>query len=530
MPWDWSGLPPTFGAARIVGHSARGVPTLSNLEPLVSIPSVISIVVAVVGALFAMLTAGLSFGPGWRELREYSACAGLATLFVASNVFCGTSAPPHVLVLASRFSLLVAGLHGAAWFAYTAARERRALDRLEKGIAASGLIVGVVALVPGALVSDDVSVRPVAWLGWVYRDAVPTQLGGVGYAVYCGALFVLTYHYGKRWRRGEPYAAAHFFGLGALMVAGVNDSLTAARLYDAPNLLDLGFLTAVGCVGSALVARFVASARSLDAQTAQLKATQAALVQRERLAALGELSAVVAHEVRNPIAIMFNAIAVLRRTPQGGEAAGTLLGILDDEARRLMRIVNDLLAYASPGALRLTKAPLDSILSGAAEAAHAIAPAGAVGVRVHIPAELPALECDEQLVRQAVINLITNAMQASPRHPVDVRAELEPLHPQVVRIVVVDHGSGVPAESVPRLFTPFFTTRATGTGLGLAIVRRVAEAHGGDVRLAPPEGPGATFWLRLPVEAAGGGKNGGTPAGRGKNGRSTIPPGVDETS
>jgi signal transduction histidine kinase len=315
-------------------------------------------------------------------------------------------------------------------------------------------------------------------------------------------MVLLTYRYAKRWRAGEAYAAAHFFGLGALLVAAVNDSLTSSRLYDAPYLLDVGFLTAILCVGSALAARFVASARSLDAQTSQLRATQAALVQRERLAALGELSAVVAHEVRNPIAIMWNAIAVLRRAPSTSEDTATLLKIVDDEARRLMRIVSDLLAYASPGGLRLTRARLDSILAGAAEAAHAIAPAGCAEVRVDVPAGLPPLECDEQLVRQAVINLITNAMQASPSDVVQVRAELDPRDSTVVRIVVVDQGGGVPAEVVPRLFTPFFTTRATGTGLGLAIVRRVAEAHGGDVRLAPPEGPGATFWLRLPVDAA----------------------------
>ena len=155
-----------------------------------------------------------------------------------------------------------------------------------------------------------------------------------------------------------------------------------------------------------------------------------------------------------------------------------------------MRMVNDLLAYASPGGSVSAARRSESILAGAAEAAHAIAPPGAREVRVHVASELPALMCDEQLVRQAVINLITNAMQASPEEVVDVRAELESREPPTVRIVVVDRGGGVPADIVPRLFTPFFTTRAAGTGLGLAIVRRVAEAHGGDVQLAPPEGPG----------------------------------------
>ena len=489
---------------------------MNTHEPLLSFPSVISLVVSVVGALFALLTARLSSGPGWRELRQYSICAALASLFAVCNILIGIpDAPPHLVVLGARFTLFIAGLHGGAWFAYSAAQERRPLSRVDRGVVILGIVVGVTALIPGALVSDELSERRVEWLGWVYRDALPTPLGCASYLIYCGAMVLLTYRYARGWRRGEPYAKAHLLGIGALLVAAINDSLAASRVYDAPYLLDLGFLMAIICVGSALTVRFVASARSLDDQTSQLRATQAALVQRERLAALGELSAVVAHEVRNPIAIMFNAIAVLRRAPTASEDASTLLKIVDDEARRLMRMVNDLLAYASPGGLRLTRAPLDSILTGAAEAAHASAPAGSAAVRVEVPKGLPAVECDEQLVRQAVINLITNAMQASPREIVHVRAELEPRNPKVIRIVVVDQGTGVPIEAIPRLFTPFFTTRATGTGLGLAIVRRVAEAHGGEVRLAPSEGVGATFWLRLPVDATG---------------RSSIPPSTEAPS
>ncbi len=471
---------------------------------MLTYPAVLSLVVVVVGALFALLTAALSSGPGWRELRQYSACAALASLFVATNLVTSVATSPHVLALASRAGLLVASLHGAAWFAYSAAQEGRSWTRFDRAVVGVGMLVGVLALVPGLLISDQTATRHIAWLGWDYREVLPTPAGVVGYAVFCGGLGVLASRYLSRWRRGEPYAAAHFLGMGALLAAAINDSLTAARLYDAPYLVDLGFLTAVGCVGSALTARFVAAARSLDDHARQLRATQAALVQRERLAALGELSAIVAHEVRNPIAIMFNAITVLRRTrraPPPSADETTLLQIVDDEAQRLMRMVNDLLAYARPEALRLTKTPLDSILAGAAEAAHAIAPAGSVGVQIHVPAELPSVECDEQLVRQAVINLMTNAMQAAPRETVDVRAELDPDDPRFVRITVRDRGSGVPPEAVPRLFTPFFTTRAAGTGLGLAIVRRVAEAHGGDVRLAPSDGPGAMFYLSLPVHS-----------------------------
>ncbi len=466
--------------------------------------AVLSIVTSAVAALLTMLAAAMSFGPGWRELRYFSAVSAFAALFAGGCAVTMLPVEDHVVVLATRFTLIVAPMHGAAWFAYAAEQEHRALSHLDRAICAAGLAIGLVGLVPGGLVREAISVRHVGWLGWTYRDALPTPLGMLAYVIYCGALVVLTWRYLQRWRRGEPYAAAHFFGLTALMLAGVNDSLAAAHVLDSPYVLSVGFLVAVGGVGAALTARFVALARSLDSQTAQLRATQSTLVQRERLAALGELSAVVAHEVRNPITVMFNAITVLRRGSGTSCDHATLLDIVDDEARRLMRLVTDLLAFASPAALRIKRTSLHPILTGAAEVAQATTAERAARIHVHVADGVPALECDAELVRQAVINLIANAIQAAPSEPVNVRAELEPGGPAsvpVVRIVVEDRGAGVPVEVIPRLFSPFFTTRPSGTGLGLAIVRRVAEAHGGDVRLVPSPGPGATFWLRLPVDA-----------------------------
>jgi signal transduction histidine kinase len=471
---------------------------------MLTYPAALSAFASTFAGLVAVLAARMSFGPGWRELRYFAAVSAFAALFLSGCTVMMVAEDAHTVVLASRFTLIVAPMHGAAWFAYAAEQERRRLSRLERAISFVGLSAGLTGLVPGALLREDIVVRRVSWLGWVYQDPLPTPLGMFAYSVYCGALAVLTYRYFVRWRRGEAYAAAHFFGLALLMLAGVNDSLGAAHVIGSPYLLSVGFLAAVGCVGVALTARFVALAQSLDAQTVELRATQSVLVQRERLAALGELSAIVAHEVRNPIAIMFNAISLLRRHPNDLRDRGTLLDIVDDEAQRLMRMVNDLLAFARPDALRLRRTPLHPILLGAAEAAHAIALEPLPRVRIQVSDGVPPLECDVDLVRQAVINLISNALQAAPAETVNVRAELEPegaAAAPVVRILVEDRGEGVAAPSIPRLFTPFFTTRPAGTGLGLAIVRRVAEAHGGDVRLLPTEGPGATFMLRLPVDA-----------------------------
>lgn len=443
----------------------------------------------------------MSRGPGWRELRYFAACALFAAIFAASNALVTLQVSAATLVLTSHFTLAAAGLHGAAWFAYAAAQDARPMRRFERVMFRLGIGMAGLSLVPHLFVSEFVEARTISWMHTTYRDALPTAAGTACYAFYCFALVALDARYFLRWRKGKPESLPHFIGIAALLVTAINDSLTAARVYDAPYLLDFGFLAVVGCVGSAVTARFVATARSLEDHTRQLTFTQAELVKRERLAALGELSAVVAHEVRNPVSIMFNAFSVLKREGRSERETETLLGIVEEEAERLKRLVDDLLAFAHPHDLRLSRTSIGPLIASAAEAARSAAKEPGLDIVLHVPTELPPITCDEQLVRAALINLITNAMQASRRvEPVNVRVALEPGEPGVFLITVSDDGAGVPPALAPRLFTPFFTTRPTGTGLGLAVVRRVAEAHGGEAKLGPSSERGATFWLRLPAE------------------------------
>jgi len=467
-----------------------------------TLASTISLNVAVIGVLFALLTVRLSFGPGLRELRPFAACAFLAAIYSACNAVVTLPLADDVIAGASRLGLFAAGLHGSMWFVYNAAQEQRPLSRFDRAMVVTGVAAGVLALVPRLCVSEVMSSRPVPWLNVIYRDAVPTRFGTVVYALYCFGLVVLLLRYARKWHQGQLNALPHFLGLAALFSAGVNDSLTAARVYDAPYLLDFGFLTVVACVGALLTTRFIASARSLEAQAAQLSATQAELVKRERLAALGELSAVVAHEVRNPVAIMFNALSVLRRQQKAGGETETLLAIVEEEAERLRRMVDELLAFARPQALRAVPSNVVALVASAVDAVKRSETTARLVMDV--PTDLPPITCDEHLVRGALINLLSNAVHVSrQREPVRVRATLELVDGRRhLCIAVIDDGDGIPAEQIPRLFTPFFTTRATGTGLGLAVVRRIAEAHGGEARLASTSSDGSTFVLRLPIESA----------------------------
>jgi signal transduction histidine kinase len=228
---------------------------------------------------------------------------------------------------------------------------------------------------------------------------------------------------------------------------------------------------------------------------AKLAHAQQQLVQGERLAALGELSAVVAHEVRNPLGVIFNSLGSLRRLVRPMGDAKLLFDIVEEESERLNRIVGDLLDFARPSTPQLRPEPLGRVAEDAVAAA--VPPQGIEVVRDLDPA-LPPVPVDARLVRQALLNLAVNAVQAMPRGGrITVRARREG---DAVVVELEDTGPGIPDEVRERIFEPFFTTKASGTGLGLAVVRRIVEGHGGEVRVRTAPGVGTTFALRFPLE------------------------------
>jgi PAS domain S-box-containing protein len=238
-------------------------------------------------------------------------------------------------------------------------------------------------------------------------------------------------------------------------------------------------------------------AEEFDRLNTQLKHAQQQLVEHERLAALGELSAVIAHEVRNPLGSIFNAVATLRHHVEPTAPAHTLVGILAEEANRLNWLVDDLLDFARPTSPLLQPVPLGRLLQE--EVRTATRGQSRVRVEWALEPDVPAVPVDERMMRRAFLNLALNAVQAMPQGgTLRVSARRCP-EPPGAFVEFSDTGPGIPPELRERLFQPFFTTKATGTGLGLTIVKRTLDAHSGHIRIESPPRGGTTFQLVLPL-------------------------------
>ncbi|MFN0061605.1 MAG: ATP-binding protein [Myxococcaceae bacterium] len=246
---------------------------------------------------------------------------------------------------------------------------------------------------------------------------------------------------------------------------------------------------------------------SLRDSYAQLAMTREKMVRRERLAALGEVAALVAHEVRNPLGVVFNAVAALRRRVPKDEESTMLLSVMEEEGTRLNRLVSELLEFARPREPELLPSDLAQIIEdsvGAAQAARGPEHSN-VSVVARVDPHLPLAQVDGRLMRQAFINIIVNAMDAMPNGGVvNIRARADArARGEHFRVDFVDAGVGIPTERIVRIFEPFFTTKAQGTGLGLALVKRIIEEHHGHIEIdsEPGRGTRVTFWLPLVREA-----------------------------
>lgn len=229
-----------------------------------------------------------------------------------------------------------------------------------------------------------------------------------------------------------------------------------------------------------------------------LRLAEASLRRSERLAALGQLTAGLAHELRNPLGTIKASAEMLTKssTRDRPEIMSEMTGYIVSEVDRVNGLISSFLDFARPLQIHPMHSNLETVIAEVVRQQSDLAASRQVVVSVHPHTEVIEFDFDPDLLKLALSNLIQNAIQASqPGQTVEIRGELQP---EEVLIFVSDHGAGIQPEHLENIFNPFFTTKPDGVGLGLAIVSKVLDEHLGRVRVFSEVGKGTTFELTLP--------------------------------
>ncbi|MBZ5642754.1 MAG: hypothetical protein LAO19_08350 [Acidobacteriia bacterium] len=240
----------------------------------------------------------------------------------------------------------------------------------------------------------------------------------------------------------------------------------------------------------------------LEETNKQLRRAEAEARRAERLAALGQLSAGLAHEIRNPLAVIKGSAEMLsRKVAESEPLAAELAGYISSEVNRLNALVIRFLDFARPSKLELRPERLSEIVDRALESSAASFPNAKVKVERDYAPGVPEIQADRQLCEQVFVNLITNALQAMDGTDGTLRLSIAP---EILNgepgagAIVEDSGPGVPPELREQIFNPFFTSKKDGVGLGLSIVAKIVDDHHGTIRLEQAPLGGARFHVHFP--------------------------------
>ena len=316
-------------------------------------------------------------------------------------------------------------------------------------------------------------------------------------------------------------AAMFYEGWAALLWTGLASAAYCSFLIPALNEFEL---TAEGAtelairnlfffLAAILVNRFVTAnrhqaqryqmlAETLAETNRQLELAQAEARRSERLAALGQLTAGMAHELRNPLGVIKGSAEMLSKKLQAAdEVSRELAGFISAEVNRLNTIVSRFLDFARPVKLNLQPRELAPLVETALKAVRGRWPDSKIEVERHYADALPLVPMDADLCERVFTNLVLNAYQALPeggKIKVTMAAD-NSADPPGVTVDIEDTGAGVPAELREHIFNPFFTTKNDGVGLGLSIVSKIVDEHRGWIRVVSEPGQGACFRVFLPA-------------------------------
>jgi signal transduction histidine kinase len=224
---------------------------------------------------------------------------------------------------------------------------------------------------------------------------------------------------------------------------------------------------------------------------------QREMARAEHLATIGELAAGLAHEIRNPLAGIAGVVEVMGKELPAESSSRAVLPEVQDEIHHIQAILNDLLAYARPRPPAFHPADLNATVEQAVLLARQQVRTRPIVISFEAQRILPEVVHDPMQIQQVVLNLLINGIQAIPKEgKVEVTLRREG---KLAIVSIKDTGKGIPKDSLPKIFKPFFTTRTEGTGLGLPLAKGIVESHGGRIEVKSEPGQGAQFDVLLPI-------------------------------
>ena len=301
-------------------------------------------------------------------------------------------------------------------------------------------------------------------------------------------------------------------GLGIALLAGAAFAIgtpsiwTVSRVDALDQCLEISVFCLVGGLSGVLTDRHRKQEATVRRTNDQLRQAHQELEKNfenmkrvERIYALAQLSAGLAHEIRTPLASLEGAAALVQRGTLPEEERREFLAIIQKETRRLNRLLTSFLDFARPRNPDLQRVEIGEVLDSVILLVRHAGDTSRLELRKHIEPGLPMLECDPEQLKQVLLNLVMNANQAMPHGgTVLLEAQRDGAN---ISIDVHDQGSGIDEDNLDRIFDPFFTTKENGTGLGLSVALQIASQHRGMLTIARNSPQGVTVRLSLPLQS-----------------------------
>ena len=323
---------------------------------------------------------------------------------------------------------------------------------------------------------------------------LPVIVGAYWYGVWGGLLTALVTsvayvpHIHMAWSGNLAYSMSQYAEIVMFHVAGLLVGLLAGQQ-------------------RRLTGRYQRAAESLKKANVELRESHEQLVRADRLSALGEIAAGLAHELRSPLASVKGALEIVASRVKPGTPESEFSEVGQKELARLDALLTEFLTYARPRAPEPRHADLDGVMDHVAALLGPEAERAGVAIEIERDQAIPEVLVDPEQIQQVFFNVMLNSIQASRT---GARVHVRRHHTSDSLVVEIsDEGPGIPSEHLSRVFDPFFTTKEKGTGLGLAISARIVAAHGGDISARRGSDRGTCVRIRLPLSPLGGGRAAG---------------------